>query len=805
MFPYVHVAVARPLAGELTYASPPLLGSLAIGHVVLVPLGAQGETGYVVGTTETPDCDPARVRPVSRVLDRVPAFDGEQLAFFRWVADYYMAPLGMVIHTALPSGIRARVVHVLTPTDDGIAALTRREVDGHAGVVLREAIARPGLTRRGLERRLADEIGPNGVKAGLDLLARRGWAAWGERAVDEVKGRVKTVAPGRPLDPDVRLGKRMAVILDEVSRAPGPIDLAELLLRNGSAARASLDRLLALGAVVLGDRENRDPLDEPVLLGSADPPELHDDQRAVVNTLDGASGTHLLFGVTGSGKTEVFLRAARTVVDRGGQVLVLVPEIGLTPQLVGRFRARFGERVAVLHSALTGAERLAQWRRIRAGDVDVAVGARSALFAPFPKLGLVVVDEEHDDSYKQDDGVPYNARDLAVVLGQRRGCPVVLASATPSLESWHNALSGRYRLLRLPRRATPRPVPAIEIVDLSAVPVAEGTPRPLLAPLVEDALRDTFTRGGQAIVLYNRRGYATLVECSACGATYECPNCAIAMTLHRTTSRVCCHYCGLKLPYDRICPVCHAPGMDEEGKGTERVEETLAALFPAVPLARMDADTTSERGAHHRILAAFREGRTQLLVGTQIVAKGHDFPGVHTAVVVSADRSLRLPDFRSAERTMALVVQLAGRAGRGEVPGRVFVQTWNPAHYVLRHLHDLEAFYRAELKLRSTLRYPPHSRLCVVRLEGVERRAVAAAASDLGRELRARSGAGVSVLGPAPAALPRLVGRWRFQIIVRGENAGALRRCLAASRRVLEAASRKGVRVGWDVDPRNLM
>jgi primosomal protein N' (replication factor Y) len=348
-------------------------------------------------------------------------------------------------------------------------------------------------------------------------------------------------------------------------------------------------------------------------------------------------------------------------------------------------------------------------------------------------------------------------------------------------------------------------VPTVELVDMSAVHAPEGQPRPLLAPLVEEALHDTFRRGGQAIVLYNRRGYATLVECNACGATYECPNCAIAMTLHRAVSKVVCHYCGLKLPYDRVCPVCHAPDMDEAGKGTERIEEALADLFPRVPIARMDADTTAERGAHHRILSSFREGRTKLLVGTQIVAKGHDFPGVHTAVVVSADRSLRMPDFRAAERTAALLVQLAGRAGRGEVPGRVLVQTWNPGHYVLKHLHDLEAFYGVESKLRSTLRYPPFSRLCLVRLEGIDRKTVAAAASDLGRDLRQAAGPALSVLGPAPAALPRLVGRWRFQLILRADDAGRLREGLRRVAPLLQAASRKGVRASWDVDPRNLM
>ncbi|MEQ1571542.1 MAG: primosomal protein N', partial [Myxococcota bacterium] len=537
------------------------------------------------------------------------------------------------------------------------------------------------------------------------------------------------------------------------------------------------------------------------------PPPLNPDQAAALAALTApdAAGAWVLFGVTGAGKTEVFLGAAAHVLSHDRQVLVLVPEIGLTPQLVGRFRARFGDQVAVLHSGLTGGERLAQWRRIRAGEASVAVGARSALFAPFRNLGLVVVDEEHDDSYKQDEGVPYHARDLAVVLGSRRRCPVVLASATPSLESWYNALQGRYRLLSLPRRATPRPVPEIELVDLTAVDVPEGTPRPLLAPVVEAALRETFDRGGQAIVLYNRRGFATMVQCEACGSTYECPNCAISMTLHKRAGVVCCHYCALKLPYDGRCPVCGADGLDEEGKGTEKIEGELRQLFPDVPIGRMDADTTAVRGSHEEILETFRAGRTRLLVGTQIVAKGHDFPGVHTAVVISADRSFRMPDFRSAERTAALLVQLAGRAGRGDVPGRVFVQTWKPDHYVLQNLRDLPAFYDTELKLRSTLRYPPFTRLVLVRIDGVDRRGVQQAANELARALRSAAHPPVSVLGPAPAALPRLVGRWRFQVIARSAQLRPLRQWLVEVRPTLERAARKGIRVSWDVDPRNLM
>jgi len=812
---YVRVAVARPLTDTLTYGVPASLGALDVGHVVLVPLGRQAETGYVIDTLPATATaaelgfDPSKVKPVQRVLDRRPAFQPDQLAFLQWAAHYYKCPLGMVIHTALPSEIRAKVLRVAHATDEGVVALTTRTVEGAEAQVLREVVSRPGLTARGLARRLGQELDAKAVKRALDRLVRSDRVAWADK---EVGGRVAMVPTARrsAAPRPSRVGSRMAVLLDRLDAAGADgLDLSELLADQPSSARSVVTRLVRDGLVELGEREQRDLLDDAPPLGAAAPPALNAHQQAALKALTAAdaSGTFLLYGVTGAGKTEVFLGAAQATLARGRQVLVLVPEIGLTPQLVGRFRARFGRGVAVLHSGLTGTQRLAAWRRIRAGEVDLAVGARSALFAPFRDLGLIVVDEEHDDSYKQDEGVPYSARDLAVVRGRRASCPVVLASATPSLESWHNARQGRYHLLQLPERATSRPVPQVEVIDLTEVPADADGARPLLAPPVEAALRDTFARGGQAIVLYNRRGYATVVSCTACGATYECPNCGVAMTLHKGARRVTCHYCALSLAYRRECPVCHADALDEGGKGTEQVEERLRRLFPEVSIERMDADTTAQRGAHHRILSAFREGRTQLLVGTQIVAKGHDFPGVHTAVVISADRGFRMPDFRAAERTFALLVQVAGRAGRGEVPGRVLVQTWKPDHYVLKHLDDVKAFVDHELRLRSTLGYPPFTRLCLVRLDGVDRRAVVAASDRLARTLReaARRAPGVGILGPAPAAMPRLVGRWRFQMVVRAGQPAALQRFLDDQLPALRKAARKGVRVHWDVDARHLM
>ncbi|TNE86941.1 MAG: primosomal protein N' [Deltaproteobacteria bacterium] len=809
---FAEVAIARPVPGPFTYAVPAWL-SVEVGHVVLVPFGRTSETGYVVGLRNDPGDVPAdKVKAVQRLVDDTIAFDARQLDFFRWVSRYYLTPLGVVIQTALPKEIRAKTLLVLHPTDDGVEALTRRQVEGSQAQVLREVIGRRGgLTRRGLIRRLQDELDKSAVESAIDALVRAGLAMFEEKEVKEMRGMVR-VASLTDVDPLVaapRAGKRMRAVIEALQRAGGEMDVPELTAEQGSTVSAALTRLEELGVVELTERERRDPLDEEAPLGPAEPPPLNHDQLQALLALTqpDADGTYVLFGVTGSGKTEVFLGAARHVLGEGRQVLVLVPEIGLTPQLVGRFKGRFGEGVAVLHSGLTGAERLAEWRRIRAGEARIAVGARSALFAPFEDLGLIVVDEEHDDSYKQDDGLRYNARDLAVVLGTRHKCPVVLASATPSMESWFNAKQGRYTMLRLPRRATPRPVPDIELVDMTEVEPGPDGKREVFAKVVIEALRETFVRGGQAVVLYNRRGYATMVQCTSCGGTWECPNCGITMTLHQRSRTLACHYCGLKRPYTEECPSCGKPGLEELGKGTEKVEEVLARHFPHVAIGRMDADTTAVRGAHHRILKEFREGRTRLLVGTQIIAKGHDFPGVQTAVVVSADHGFRMPDFRAAERTAALLVQLAGRAGRGDMPGRVFLQTWKPDHYALQDLGDIERFYERELRIRDTLRYPPHTRLVLLRIDGVDRRAVQEASRQLSQALsRSASRApGVEILGPAPAAMARLVGRWRFQIVLRGRDLGVFRRWLGDAARLFKPTLGKGVRLHVDVDPRHLM
>lgn len=805
--PWVKVAVQLPLAEALTYAVPTGM-DLLIGHSVLVPVGGRKVAGTVVALLDAPDVP--RVRPVARLLDPEPAVDASQLRFLQWAADYYSAGLGEVIGTALPAAYRARTRRVFMPTEAGIEALAVGGLEEDTRTtLLRELVAHPGRTMRGLQRRLHGELKADAVRRAVEALLRRSYAAAEDQETGSMGRAITQVrVVGEPELDALRLGARMRGVLVALLDAGVPLGLPRLVAMEGTGARDAVRRLEAKGLVQTERVEDRTALAAAPVARDT-PPDPTEEQQAALDALAQAqAGTFLLHGVTGSGKTEVYLQAAARVLAQGKSVLLLVPEIGLTPQLVHRVRARFGDRVAVLHSGLTGRERLREWRRIRAGEATVAVGARSALFAPFPELGLIVVDEEHDDSYKQDDGVRYHARDLAVVRAHQAGCPVVLGSATPSMESWANAQAERYTRLRLTRRATPRAIPPVELVDMRGRPGSQVLSDELLA-----ALSDTLAAGAKAIVLFNRRGYAPVVECPGCGGHFSCPSCGVNMVFHQRQRRIRCHYCAFHRPYQPDCTVCGTE-LEVQGHGTQRVEETLREAFPDAGIVRMDADTTRQRGAHHALLEQFKQPGMNILVGTQLVAKGHDIASVQLSAVVGVDHILTMPDFRSAERTWSLVTQLAGRAGRGDAAGRVLVQTRHTDHFVFRLLGDPEttahqdAFYEAELRQRSLMQTPPISRLVLVRIEGADRGTTEQRARELARALRDRAGPSDgpnAVLGPSPAPLSRLVGRWRYQIVMRGLSRPALRRWLRQARGLVAKAGGRGVRVVVDVDPRSLL
>jgi primosomal protein N' (replication factor Y) len=718
------------------------------GARVVCPFGARRLVGVVlrVADGEPPD----RSKAVSRVVDESPAIPPDLLAFLHDLASYYFAPIGEVVRLALPPIDRA----------------TAGELD---------------------EPSLFDHA--RGVSA----------------------RRVQWVEATARLEPDGPLRGQAAAILGRL-RAVGPEPMAKLEERWGNA-RAAVRRLAELGLVTQDERE---ATAAPVFAEDVPrdvPREPTPAQAAAIERLTSAlaapaATTFLLHGVTGSGKTEVYLRAIAVARARARGSVVLVPEIALTPQLVARFRARFGDQVAVLHSALTPRERHGMWHRLRSGEIDVAIGARSALFAPVRSLGLVIVDEEHDPSFKQEEGVRYHARDMAIWRAHRAGGVCVLGSATPSLESEHLVRGGRAIKLRLPERAGAQPLPRVEIVDLRRIGPGPNGDRRLSAPLYR-AIEEALAAREQVILFLNRRGFAPAVRCGACGALASCTSCSVALTYHkRGGDRVRCHYCDFQAPLASRCVHCGAEALVLEGAGTEKVEESLEAAFPLARVGRLDRDVAQGKRVE-AILARMRAREIDILVGTQMVTKGHDLPNVTLVGVLNADAALGMPDYRAGERTFQLLVQVAGRAGRGDVAGRVIVQTWDPDHpaIALAARHDVDAFLELELEGRRELAYPPFTRAALVRVDAAEESEAREGCARLARIAReseeARAGH-LLVHGPAPAPIARIRNRFRFRAMLRSVDRGHLRAVLA----VLDEARAtlpRDVRASIDVDPVQLV
>jgi primosomal protein N' (replication factor Y) len=534
------------------------------------------------------------------------------------------------------------------------------------------------------------------------------------------------------------------------------------------------------------------------------------EQRLAIKAVNEKLGTFapfLLEGVTGSGKTEVYIELMRSVVRRGEQALLLVPEISLTPVFASRLKERFGERIAILHSSLSASERFDQWWRARRGEVDVAIGPRSALFTPFQRLGLIVVDEEGDGAYKQEESPRYNARDLAVVRAQSRNIPVVLGSATPSLESRENAARGKYTLLRMASRVEARPLPDVETIDLRKERAEkEDKGFVIFSSDLKKAMRETFDAGEQAIILINRRGYAPYLLCRECGHEFRCVDCSVTLTVHRRDGQLICHYCGLRKRIPAACPLCNGEVLQPIGFGTEKVEERFRRDFPDVAVDVLDRDSTRRKGSLVSILDRFRRGDTRALIGTQMLSKGHHFPNVTLTGVLNADSILGYPDFRSAEKTFYLLTQVAGRAGRGELRGKVMIQTAFPTHYAIQHAlhHDYEAFFEAEIQFRRTFHYPPVTSMIALLFRGENLQDVERASRECGVLLEEAIAPlnGTRIQGPAPAPLARIKGVWRFQILLRSPQRTGLRRAVET---VLLPRKWKGVEVAIDVDPINIL
>ncbi len=810
---YIEVAVAAPLHFTLTYGVPSdVAQTVSPGTRVRVPFGrpsaAFGQRsvlGYVLGPAEAPEG--VVIKKVLDVLDEAPIFPAAMIPFFRWIADYYIHPLGEVIKSALPAGLGSRDRLALTVTGAGREALAAGGLPAAWRRVLEplaeaDSLGLPALSRRtgaavsmALVRRLVEE--------GLLTTRRRVQRGAGGPLQEQVVALVKDDLPR-----DRYYAQRRA-ILDFLAEQ-GDVPVARLAAAV-PRARGYLGFLEKNGFVRLFRRNvYRDPFGEAIRPDR--PPRLTAEQSAAVDRLGRAAGegfgAFLLNGVTGSGKTEVYLRLAADTLARERTVLVLVPEIALISQMERRFRARFGERVAVLHSGLTGGQRCDQWRRISRGETPIVVGVRSAVFAPLAEPGLIVVDEEHDSSYKEQRGLLYNARDLAVVRARLSGAVALLGSATPSVQSLYNVQRGKFRQLTLTRRVSDRPMPRVQVVDLRRA--AGQDPEALITTELREAMHRVISRGEQVLLFLNRRGYAGFPVCGQCGRPLRCRHCDITLTLHRAHRLYRCHYCGFSRNTRVYCEKCGSADIKLLGLGTEKLEAHVRRLFPAASVARMDADTTAARGATVAILKELRSGAIDILIGTQMVAKGHDFPNITLVGIVCADLSLNFPDFRAGERTFQLLAQVAGRAGRGDVPGHVILQTYNPEHFSIAaaRRQDVAAFYETEVAFRSQLGYPPYSRLIHLRISGPDAEKTRRRAEMLGekcRRLRGEEDAfsrDVQVLGPIEATLPRLGGRFRWQILLRGRSADTLHRF--TRRLIFDKDGGKvpaGTKLEVDVDP----
>jgi len=750
---FARVVIPSPLKQPLTYAVPQSARQqISVGMRVWIPLGRRKVIGVVIellGTTSLTE-----IREIEAILDERPILDSKLLRLARWISQYYVATLGEVLTTILPSSLRPQ---------------SKRTVFARAGAFSFSQM-------------------------------------WDEKVFELVKGSSRGMT-------------------------------FETLMRKfpGEDIKRALRRLESSGAIEIRERmPGRRSRSKEVTLAiePADPDSavrfaLTSEQAIALSAIahrlsHGGFETFLLHGVTGSGKTEVYLRAMEQVRESGRRSLILIPEISLTPQLIDRLNARFPGRVGVLHSALSGAERWAHWWNIARGNVDVVVGARSAVFAPLPDLGLIIVDEEHDPSYKQEEGVRYNGRDVAVVRGKLTGCPVILGSATPAIESYENCLRGRYRLLEITKRIYQRPLPQIDIVDLRAEfaqrksdpatsHAGKGEDHPLVSRRLLKALIENYQRARQSLIFLNRRGFSNFLQCNRCGHVIRCSHCSVTLTLHLKRGSLCCHHCDYRRPITDSCPECRNATLREVGVGTEQIEQCLQRIVTGARVARMDRDTSGKRGVQEKLIRSWQNGEIDILVGTQIITKGHDVSGVTLVGALLADLSLNLPDFRAAERTFQLLNQVAGRSGRGADPGHVIVQTYAPDHYVFQYLvsHDYKGFFKSELEFRRALNYPPFGRLVSFCIDGPKLADVESQAKKLAEILRERHGANskyrdqIEILGPAPAPIAKLRGRYRWQLLIKGKPISALLEFANIARELLPRSDK--ARLHIDVDPFSML
>ncbi len=794
--------------GTFSYAVPEHLAPNArVGCRVLIPFNNRKVTGYIL--EKTCQCHNRDLKEILDILDPEPLFPEQLVPFFEWMADYYIHPVGKIIQSALPGGLNANPFKTAFLTEKGAGILDGLPPGSEEQEILSWIKKHP-------DKRLEWPL------TKVYQLQKRGWLTVKDRTRKRRVGPLmrKFVRPRDGIDLDAVLSGRT-----NSSKTKNEVEFLETLFSSWPTLASVLASKFSNGSWLIRKWVKKGILEEylgpvcrnpagEIMFPSSPPAELYGQQqralRHILSFLDKQTfHPCLLYGVTGSGKTEVYCRAVQHVINSGRQAIMMVPEISLAIYLEGIFRSRLGNRLAIYHSRLSEGERFDEWMRMVRGEVGLVIGARSALFAPFSKLGLIIVDEEYDSSYKQEKSPRYQARDAALVRAKMAKALVILGAGTPSVQSFQNAVSGKYHLLLMPDRIEKRPLPDVEIVDMKDLE-GKRAEEQILSPRLREAIDENLTTGNQTILFLNRRGFRSLYLCRSCGEPIRCPNCDVSLTYHLMENRLICHYCGFFSEIQSKCPSCGRKRMKPYGFGTEKLEQELKHIFPETRIARLDADSTRKKGQAFKILKKFGEHKIDILVGTQMITKGYDFPQVTLVGVIAADLSLGFPDFRAGERTFQILSQVAGRSGRGKQRGRVIIQTFNPDHYAIRtaKAHDYRSFFDKELGLREQLGYPPFSHLTCLRLKGNNKTKTAEVALSVTQEIKnilvgwPKRGKEILVLGPVEAPISKLKGKYRWQILLKGKNISLMQHLISGvERRLKKELKGSGVHLISDVDP----
>ena len=801
---FVTVALNIPSDKLFTYEVPAnLQQEVEIGKRVFVPFGHRKRTGFIIKIISS--CDLKNIKSIAEILDDEPLFGLSDLDFYQWIANYFMYPLGKTLTELIPSGSEKKDFLWITPLPrtteiqlppaqeklltflqqypQGIALNNIIKVSGFKNVssALRE-LHSAGLLR--IEEKQNKQLSPHS-----EIIV----------TLDESK-----IAEAKLTDKQEKL--------IEFIQTKGPISLNDLI-EESNISSAVIKRLHDKGILKFTANEKMRTASFDSTIGQNKKQIILNNQQnraleEISRYLEKNIFTPiLLHGVTGSGKTEIYLNAIEKVLKNDGSAIYLVPEIALTPQLISRIAGRFDEKkIAILHSGIAESVRYDQWRQVKRGLINLVIGTRSALFAPLPNLKLIIVDEEHDTSYKQDERLCYHARDLAILKGKMASAIVIIGSATPSVRTYFNAQTNKYRHLELSRRVYDRPMPVVEIIDMKAQQEKSGK-TPILSDALIAGIKDTLVKKEQVLLFLNKRGFDTFLVCADCGYNFRCPNCAVSLKNHIAEGVVKCHYCDYTIKALPLCPSCKSSRILSYGVGTQKLEKEIEKIFPEARIQRMDSDTTSRKGTQEKILQVLEKSQIDILIGTKMITKGHDFPFITLVGVISADTALNMPDFRAAERTFQLITQVAGRGGRGETPGKVIIQTFNPDHYALRHAqnHDYKSFYTEEIDFRKALQYPPFGRIINLRLSSIKKDTLVEQAHILGKlakKLSARHGNIAEIIGPAESPLAKIRGRFRFQMLIKGQDINVLHQI---AREIISKNKNSNVKITADVDPENFM